>query len=210
MAGQMNAIVALPAAVPPPGEVRWPDGTSTSMALLSADQTFARVTPSAPVCDGCRRLRITGARLVRGVIETSRGLASVPLWQFDVEGSAVKGTRIAVADIVSVIPPPWDPNRAPLGISIDAARQGSDASMQTVSFVGAPEGGDRPCGSDYSAGAVESPLAVVVLIIEHPNPAPGGCALVGAVRTAAVQLAAPLADRIVLEVKPGLPVAVTR
>ena len=117
-------------------------------------------------------------------------------------------------------PPLWNPNDPPVGLSIDSATGTVDGKQLTVTFVGAPDPGDKPCGADYTAEAVESSTAVVVIVIEHHNAnlatspsfsptAHAGCRLVGARRTAAVQLAAPLGDRAVLEVKEGLPVPVT-
>jgi hypothetical protein len=45
-------------------------------------------------------------------------------------------------------------------------------------------------------------------VYEHPFPGGGACSLVGYARTAMVELAAPLGQRAVLEVKEGLPVPV--
>ena len=78
----------------------------------------------------------------------------------------------------------------------------------TASFTGAPDGADKPCGEDYTAEAVESDLAVVVIVTRHSNPSPGGCTLGGAVRTATAALAKPLGDRTVLEAMEGQPVPV--
>jgi hypothetical protein len=115
-------------------------------------------------------------------------------------------TRVAVADRISVVPPPWDPNNPPEGIWISSARGDADASQLTVAFTGSPGGRAQPCGADYTAEAVESDLAIVVIVTEHRNPTIGACTAVGAERTAVVDLAAPLGDRTVLEVERGLPV----
>jgi len=48
----------------------------------------------------------------------------------------------------------------------------------------------------------------VVIVTAHPNPFSAACTLVGARRTATVELAEALDVRIVLEVKQGLPVPV--
>lgn len=78
----------------------------------------------------------------------------------------------------------------------------------TASFVGAPLPGDQVCGEDYTGEAVESPLAIVVVITAHPHGPFEACTAVGAQRTASVELAVPLGERAVLEVKQGLPVPV--
>jgi hypothetical protein len=127
-------------------------------------------------------------------------------------GTKVVVTRIAVAasDQITVTPPPWDSNDPPVGLSIESATEKVGGKELTVAFTGAQAGADKPCGADYSTEAVESATAVVVIVIEHMNlPVGAACDLVGYNREATVQLAAPLGDRPVLEVRQGLPVPVT-
>ncbi len=64
-------------------------------------------------------------------------------------------------------------------------------------------------GPDYSAEAVESINAVVVIVIVHPHAAGEACADVGARRTTTVDLAEPLGERAVLEAQQSLPVPLT-
>ena len=207
MSGAVRPAASLPRASPAPGKVRWPDGRSVAVELRSARDALAELAGSgAGSCEGCRPLEITGARLTTGSVETSRGPATAPIWAFTVAGSSVVITRVAVVNGVGVEPPPWDPNDAPQGISIDSARGDAGSRDLTVSFIGAPAAGHQPCGADYVAEAVESELAVVVVVTEHPNPVLAACSLVGALRTAAVHLASPLENRVVLELKEGLPV----
>ena len=208
MAGFVDTPADLPADVPPDGEVRWPDGTTTSVALISAQQAVEaiRAGPNEP-CSGCTPLRITAARLTTGPIETSRGPATAPVWEFAVQGTAVKVARAAIARPIVVVPPPWNPNDPPVGIAIGSASGTVGGRELTVAFVGAPPG-DQPCGEDYTAEAVESELAVVVIVTGHPHMTLGACTAEGAPRTAKVQLAAPLGDRAVLEVQQGRPVTV--
>jgi hypothetical protein len=207
MSGQVRATSSLAPRTTPRGDVDWPDGRSTTVELLSAQHALDEIVSSAgPACSDCRPLEITDARLTSGQVQTSRGLATAPIWEFTIKGTNVKVTRVAVADTISVVPPPWDPNNAPEGISIQSARGNAAAGQLTVTFVGAPAGGDRPCGADYGAEPVESQLAVVVIVVERRNPFPGACAAVGAERNAVVNLVSALGDRTVLEVKEGLPV----
>ncbi|HET7472221.1 MAG TPA: hypothetical protein VFJ71_03750 [Candidatus Limnocylindrales bacterium] len=211
MAGFVRAATDLPSATPPPGAVRWPDGTSATVPLLSAVEAAAAIAtvPAGQTCESCRALELTSARLADGPVDTARGPAIVPVWQFTVQRSRVIVTRVALAHPVVAQPPPWDPMEAPEGISIQhAVGRPLEASL-TVSFVGAPGPASEPCGADYTAEAVESDLAIVVIVVEHRNPAPAACRLVGAERSAVVQLANPLGQRAVLEVKEGLPVTVT-
>jgi hypothetical protein len=209
MAGLVESVSSQPADVPPDGEVRWQDGATSSVPLISAQQAVVAIqTGSAERCGDCAALRITAARLSTGPIETSRGPATAPLWEFTVEGTAVKVTRVAVAHPITVVPPPWDADNPPVGLAIDSASGAIGATRLTVSFTGAPLPGDQPCGEDYTAGAVESELAVVIIVTRHPHLTFAACTAAGARRTATVDLAAPLGDRVVLEIQQGLPVPV--
>jgi len=208
-AGLVEAGIDLPAATPPDGEVQWQSGTTVTVPLLSAQQAVIAIQGGATApCDDCTAMRITGARLTTRQIETTRGPATAPVWEFAVEGTAVKVTRVAIANAVTVVPPPWDPNDPPVGISIQSATGTVGGRELTVTFVGAPLPGDQPCGEDYTTEAVESGLAVVAIVIRHPHLTLGGCTAIGATRTASIELAAPLGERAVLEVQEGRPVPV--
>ena len=124
------------------------------------------------------------------------------------QGTAVRLTRVAIADAITVVPPPLDPNEMPAGLAIESASGTAAGRVLTVAFVGAPLPGDQACGEDYTAEAVESDLALVVIVTRHPHAVVGACTAVGARRTATVELAAPLGERAVLEVQQGLPVPV--
>ncbi len=210
MAGMVEAAVSLPADPPPDGEVHWPDGSTTTVRLVSASEALAGLKADAAgsACPDCTTLQLTGARLTTAPVQTSRGPATAPVWEFTVRGTAVKVTRVAVAGGVTVTPPTWDPNRPPVGISIESATGTVGGRQLTVTFTGAPAPGNQRCGADYTAEAVESSTAVVVIVTEHPHGLFEACTAVGARRTAVVELAAPLGERAVLEVKEGLPVPV--
>jgi len=210
LAGLVEAAVSLPAAIPPDGELRWQGGSTATVRLISAQQTLSELkADGSGSCPECVPLQITAARLTSGPVQTSRGLAEAPVWEFTLKGTAVLLTRVAIADRVTLVPPPWDSNNPPVGISIDSATGTVGGRQLTVDFTGAPAPGDQPCGADYAAEAVESPTAVAVIVTEHPHSAFGeACTAVGARRTAEVELSAPLGERAVLEVREGLPVAV--
>jgi UDP-N-acetylmuramyl tripeptide synthase len=109
---------------------------------------------------------------------------------------------------ITVVPPPFNADHPPQGLSFDLAVGTPDSTKLTVSFTGATKPGNQACGADYTAEAVESDLAVVVIVVEHANPLPASCAAVGKTRTAIATLAAPLGKRAVLEVTQGLPVPI--
>jgi len=212
MAGLFEAVVTLPTETPPDGDLRRQDGSIATVPLISAQKALSDLKADAAgsSCPECVPLQITAARLTTGPVDTSRGPAVVPVWEFTLQGTAVRVTRVAIADRVSVVPPPWDPNNAPVGISIDSATGTVGGQHLTVGFTGAPGAGDQGCGADYTAEAVESPTAVAVIVTEHRHSSFFGesCTAVGAFRTAEVALSAPLGDRTVLEVQQGRAVAV--
>jgi hypothetical protein len=206
MAGLIASDRPLSEEAPPDGEVVWQDGTTTKVPLVSAQQAIVAMesTTEAP-CADCTLLLATAAELTTGPIQTSRGPATAPIWVFTLEGTAVKVTRVAIANPVVVTP---DDGGWGLGLAIDSASGSARGTELTVAFVGAPDPGDKPCGEDYTAEAVESDLAVVVIVTRHPHLAPLGeaCSAVGARRTATATLAAPLGDRVVLDLQQGTPV----
>ena len=212
MAGMVVASAPLPDDGTGEATIRWDDGTTKSTRTISATQALMELRAGATqACPECHPLQVTAARLSTATFQTSRGPASAPVWEFTLEGTSVTVTRIAVAraDATSVAPPVWDANNPPIGLSIESATGTVGGKQLSVSFTGAPGAGGEPCGADYTAEAVESATAVVVIVISHPNPFPGACTAVGARRTATADLAEPLGQRAVLEVQEGLPVPVT-
>lgn len=209
MAGLVTAPTPLSDARPDRGKVRWLDGKTVDVDMLSAaDALEDLVAAGEGECADCRPLPVTDANLATGLVETSQGPAEAPLWVFTIEGTDVRVTRIAVDPSITVVPPPYNADRPPDGLSIELAVGTPGSSKLTVSFIGAVKGADEPCGADYTAETVESDLAVVVIVIEHPNQTLASCRAGGKTRTASVTLDAPLGNRAVLEVRQGLPVPV--
>jgi hypothetical protein len=208
MAGMVASVNPVSEEAPPDGQVAWQDGTTTKVPLLSALEAIVAIesTTSAP-CSDCAMLLVTEARLTSGPIQTTRGRATAPVWEFTLQGTAVKVTRVAIANPVVVAP---DEVGSQLGLAIDSASGTVGGSELTVVFVGAPDPGNMPCGEDYAAEAVESDLAVVVIVTRHPHAALFGqaCSAVGARRTATATMAAPLGERVVLDLQQGTPVPV--
>ena len=211
LAGLLTAPTPLSDSRPARGHVRWLDGDSLDVDVLSAADALDDLVAAGlgeGACAECRPLRVTEANLATGLVETSQGPAEAPLWVFTIDGTAVRVTRIAVDPSITVVPPPFNADHPPEGLSIDLATGTSGSKKLTVSFTGAPKGGGEPCGADYTAEGVESDLAVVVIVNETRNASPGACPAVGKTRTAVVNLAAPLGERAVLEIRQGLPVPV--
>lgn len=205
--GVLTAPTPLSDDKPGRNHVHWLGGDSIDVDVLSAaDALDDLIKAASGECADCRPLRVTDANLATGLVETSKGPAEAPLWVFTIDGTSVRVTRNAVDPSITVVPPPYNADHPPEGVSIDQATGTSGSRKLTVSFTGAEKPGTQPCGADYTAEAVESVLAVVVIVIEHPNPAASACRLVGKTRTAVVTLVDPLGERAVLEVRQGLPV----
>ncbi|MFC7533173.1 hypothetical protein, partial [Actinoplanes sp. GCM10030250] len=212
-AGRVVAGNDLPAAPEATGEVTWAGGDTVTLPLISATQAVDEMAMAGHPedCPECEPLEAIAARLVTVPVETTRGRAEVPAWEYRLKGTAVRITRPAIARSASVkiTPPSWDPYNAPGGLAIDSAATSTGSRGMTVSFTGSPGPGSEPCGADYTAEGVESAHAVVVIVETHPH-APGEtCTDIGAHRTATVELKEPLGERAVLEVQQGLPVPVT-
>jgi hypothetical protein len=209
--GQVETMTRLPTDQPGRREVRWlDDGAKVDVNVLSARDALDSLVEGRTECGGCEPLQVTEANLATDLVDTSRGTAEVPVWVYSLQGTSVRVTRVAVDASVTVDPPPWNADDPPVGISIDSATGTGDSRDLEVGFIGAKSSG--PCGQDYTAEAVESELAVVVIVTGRPTATPddsaevSGCRLVGFTRTALVHLDEPLGERAVLEVQQGLPV----
>jgi hypothetical protein len=205
IAGLVEAVPNVSAEVPADGKLQRSDGSTETFRLISARQALSEIRAGGEGdCPKCQPLQVIAAKLTKGNVPTSRGLASAPVWVFTLKGTAVQLTRTAIAGGVSVAPPPS--NEAPIGISIDSATGSAGGRQLSVSFTGAPDPASKACGEDYTAQGAESPTGVVVIVFRHPHALGEACTGVGATRTATVELAAPLGERAVLEVQRGMPV----
>ncbi|MBV1849380.1 hypothetical protein [Catellatospora tritici] len=211
-AGQVTAVTTLPPDRPR-GKVVWADGVTREYTLLTPTQAIAAmgVEGHGTDCGGCAPIEVTGAKLTTGVIETTRGAATVPRWEFTLKGSSVRIVRVAVdaGATVRVVPPSWDPYHAPGGVGIESATVSSDRTQLVVHFTGSAGPASQPCGVDYTTEAVESDTAVVVIVLGRPHSDHESCTAIGYRRQAPVRLSRPLGERAVLEVVQGLPVPLT-
>ncbi|PRX18765.1 hypothetical protein [Actinoplanes italicus] len=209
--GHLLITGAMPDAPAGDGEVVWQNGEREKVGLLSAEDALGRITGNRTECPECVDLEVTGARLATMRVETTRGPATAPAWEFTIKGSAVRVTRLAAdgSGTVRVTPPSWDPDNSVAGLAISSAAGSPDSRQLTVGFTGSPQPASEPCGIDYTAEAVESASAVVVYLIETRHAENEACTAIGFNRTAVAELAAPLGERAVLDVTQGLPVPVT-
>ena len=206
-AGLFTVAAPLPSGAPPDGTIKWQDGTTHAIAVISASQALSDMKAAAgQPCPECTPLQITGAKLTTATFQSSRGPVEAPAWEFSLQDTDVKLDQVAVESQLAVpaMPTPNDQDTGQatqpwVGPPVQSATIDASGMTLTVSFVGAPDGGDKPCGADYTAEAVESDTAIVVIVYEHRNPLPVTCSLVGAFRTAQVTLAKPLASRTLID-----------
>ena len=215
-AGLFVAANPLPSQAPPDGTIEWQDGTTHAVPVISAQQALSDMKAGgiAP-CPDCTPLQITGARLTTATFRTSRGPAQAPAWEFSLKDTDVKLDQVAAGGQVPLPPLPTPNDRAsgqqvaqPWIAQVQSAIVDASGMTLTVTVVGAPDPGDKPCGADYTAEAVESDTAVVVIVYEHRNTLPAMCSAVGALRTAQVTLARPLGSRTLIDLQ-AQPISVT-
>jgi hypothetical protein len=201
MSGRFRLAGVLPAG-PLPGTVRWADGTTLRLPLLTARAAFAELAAQrpCPASSACGQLTVTGAEPSAVTVPTSRGPASVPAWRFTVAGLGWKVSEVAVARSALVILPgngqsPAAGRNTP-GVGAVTAVSVHGRTL-TVSFLGG-------CDAAWGAYLYESGGTVVVGSWEKP-PAAAACTAIGIGRTARVTLTRPLGTRVVLDVASGQP-----
>jgi hypothetical protein len=216
-AGLFVAATPLPSEAPPDGRIEWQDGTTHAVPVISAQQAFSDMkTAAVQPCPDCTPLQITGARPTTATFQSSRGPAQAPAWEFSLKDTDVKLDQVAVAGQCAApsVPSPNDQATGQqvaqpwVGPPVQSATVDASGLTLTVTVVGAPDPGDKPCGIDYTAEAVESDTGVVVIVYEHRNTLPAACSGVGAFRTVQVTLAKPLDHRTLIDLQ-AQPISVT-
>jgi hypothetical protein len=183
--------------------------------VISAQKAFSDLKAAAvQPCLTCTPLQITGAKLTTATFQSSRGPAQVPVWEFSLKDTPAKLDQLAVGTDFTPPPVPTnDPQVAQpwVGPQPESATVDASGTTVTLTVVGAPDTGDKPCGADYTAEAIESGTAVVVIVYEHQGPSPAmpvACTAVGAFRTVPVALARPLGSRTLIDLQ-AQPIPVT-
>jgi hypothetical protein len=201
--GHFRLAGTLPAG-PLPGLVRWADGTTLRLPLLTAQAAFAELATQRPCSGphGCGQLTVTGVQPGVVSVHTSRGLASVPAWRFTVSGLGWKVSEVAVARSAFVVLPGYGPI-PPAGQNTPGVNGltavSADGRTLTLGFIGSA------CDAAWGAYRYESSGTVVVGSWEKPAAGNSPCPAVGMPRTARVTLARPLGTRVILDVASGLP-----
>ncbi|MEU5382624.1 hypothetical protein [Kitasatospora cineracea] len=88
LSGHLDLGTTLPVSVSGTAEVRFADGSRLTLPQRSAKEVFARLTDRSGVCAAhCdSRLTVTAVRPGTTTVATSRGQATVPVWEFTLSG----------------------------------------------------------------------------------------------------------------------------
>ncbi|GAB3063806.1 hypothetical protein [Micromonospora schwarzwaldensis] len=231
-AGWYRDQIPMPAAVPPQGTIRFPDG-ELRVPLVSAADAYAQLDRGdPPPCDGrpreplrtkpggptvepgpddaasttaptpCVPLTVTAVRLGSAPVWTSRGRAEVPAWLFTVEELAVPVARLAVAPRAVGTVPGGAADTGPLPAGLVAAQELRAVADNRLDYLV----GVGACDGAPTPLVREGPDVVVVgaAVVAATGP----CTMQLALKPVSVTLAAPLGDRTVLDVGSGAPLVV--
>jgi hypothetical protein len=201
--GHFRLAGTLPAG-PLPGLVRWADGSTLRLPVLTARAAFTGLAAQRP-CGGpggCGQLTVTGAQPGVVTVRTSRGLASVPAWRFTVAGLGWAVSEVAVARSALIVLPGYGPipaagQNTPGVTGLTAVS--ADGRTLNLSFTGSA------CDAAWGAYRYQSNITVVAGSWEKPADGTTPCPAVGMVRAARVTLSRPLGTRVILDVASGLP-----
>ncbi|WP_432866621.1 hypothetical protein [Microbispora rosea] len=196
IAGRWELDTDLRGNAPSRGEIRWLDGTTMTVPLLTASAAYEQMSvpnPHQKCAPGeCGLLTVIGARLGEVQIQTSRGPAVVPAWQFNVREVPGTFSRVAIPLTARLTPPPA------LGAAeINGYQPGEGTALRLEYISGS-------CDESHGVHSFEADdLVVVDLDVETVDRV---CTALGVVETAEVTLTKPLGNRIVLDGSSGLPV----
>lgn len=198
-----------------PGVVRFADGASQSVPLVTAHEAFTAIKLSGctadrpevspdepkPSAQACVVLPVTAVRLGEAPLYTSRGPATAPAWLFTVPGLPGPVVRMAVAaDPAGSEPVPGLAEIDPRLLTVVAPLLGIDAvDGRSVRFWY-----DKACDTVVGPVAYESEHAVVLSVQVEPPPRHSACPHVQVARQASLVLDVPLGSRQLLEVRGGL------
>lgn len=194
---------------PADGVIRWDEGASASLPLMTAVEALAAVQEMRDnfldPCPTCAPRKVTGARLSSGFVATGQGDAKVPMWEFDLAATTTRVALPAISPanfVVPAMPPETMPSLFVIGGVLT-----DDSRELTVQFAGE----DPNCARTYSAASQHSEHAVAVLIESRGQDCPARPEEESfATRYITIRLDQPLGDHIVIDGQTGLPIMIER
>ena len=138
------------ARAPATGTVRPSGQPPKKVPVITAAQAVRAIaaagSPSGPCDQGCAPLALAHARLVTSRVSTTAGPLDVPTWSFEVPGSKVRITRVAIDTTALIVPPAIAGGPAAVGAQTETAVLSGPTGV-TVTFAGASTS-DPPVRSD--------------------------------------------------------------
>lgn len=202
--GTWRLAAELPADSPARADVRWPDGEVSQVPLITAASAYEEFSEPPGLIEeecpakGCRPLRVTGAKLGKVPLETSRGTIRVPAWMFTVEGVEQKKVHVAVDPAAVTVRPERIPGGSEEVMAFDLVTGKPDELLLRYGY--------GACDTVHGVRAYETDQ-VVVVDVDEENTSPGEpCPAILESATATVTLARPLGERLVLDSGTGVPV----
>ncbi|MEU0483294.1 hypothetical protein ABZ260_29420 [Streptosporangium sp. NPDC006013] len=202
--GAWRLAAKLPEDSPDRADVRWPDGEVSQAPLITAASAYAEFSRPANLIEeecpakGCRPLRVTGARLGKVPLETSRGTIQVPAWVFTVEGVEQKKVHVAVDPSAVTARPGWVQGDVEEVMAFDLVAGKPNELLLRYGY--------GACDTIHGARVYETNRLVVVDVDERRSDSVEACPAILKTATITVTLARPLGDRLVLDSGIGLPV----
>jgi hypothetical protein len=198
----------LTAQAPAQGVVTYPDKTTLSVPLVSAQAAYAAIDKGDPSCattgaaatQTCTALTVTAARLDTTTLHTTGGVATVPAWLFTVAGLAQPVVRVAVAPAAVVALPSASAGPVPShqAGTLRSAGQLTGETAGTLSYtieVGA-------CDKNPTPQIYEAKDVVVVGATVDP-PSTGLCIARADTKLITAHLASEIGTRVVLDAVSG-------
>ncbi|HEV2886898.1 MAG TPA: hypothetical protein VGX49_08310 [Jatrophihabitans sp.] len=199
LSGQFDLAVALPAT----------PASSAGYAVISAKAALDQLRANSNGQPSASRLRVVTAALGQAQFGTDRGPRLLPAWRFGLDQVSDPVWVLAVDP--KALWPAKPSSMSGYGVE---ATVGQDGRTLSYGFDAGPAG-PPPCGTEYTASAVESATAVVVRLEQVAQQRPSSsrptdsvaCPAIGQHRTVTLRLASPLGGRVLLS-PDGAPVPV--
>jgi hypothetical protein len=196
-----QASATLPTERPGPGLIRFPDGDTMTVPLVTAGEAVSALgnpdcasSETKPSGARCVASTVTAARLSAAQVQTGRGLAIVPVWLFTVIGQPGPVVRVAVAPeaIGSPSTPVLPPTNPRLNIVVSSPLRIDEVKDDTVRLWFVPH-----CAPTVGL-VIHETADVVVLGIQSERS--GGCVPELYPERITATLSRPLGSRLLLGV----------
>lgn len=188
----------LPTTWPVEGQVDWSQGESTTRPLVGADEAYKTLADSH--VRGKSHLTVTKVKLGTMTLATSRGPATVPAWDFTLDGYAAPLKQAAVVPSKLPRPPITEARDVPgyaLQHLVKIAEDGRSVTVVTVHKV---------CDDDPALNVLESRGSVVLSASVTHQKDGSTCTKQGKLQQVTAELDRPLGDRVLLDAHTGRPV----